>query len=206
MVASRVRAVVASPSLDADERYALTTRKQAVLRHPFSGNVLRPNSRYHPRHAVVYDDVYYGQLLLETLAHSKLTLVHAPLSEYKKERSPRLAAFDPNGYHVRIYHTLKHPKRFEYVANHSRIRAVLSTNSGLRGGYCCFPHHGSLTRTLGGSPTATPSSWGNMTAIYSCCEKWMFCVASRWRPGGFYCPLQTPPARGGDLSKLISSV
>ena len=144
-------------------------RKQQPLRHPFSGNLLPARSRYHPRNAIVYDDIYYGHLLLQTFTHRKLTMLQAPLSEYIKESPRRLETTDGFGFAVRMYHKLKHPVRFDFVRNSTRLRAGLLPSNASRG-FCCAPRHG-------GNLNLKWGPWANLSANYGCCERWVFCLA-----------------------------
>jgi hypothetical protein len=195
-------ALVATPILAADERYALTARKQSHLHHPFSGNLLPPRSRYHPRHGIVYDDVYYGYLVSELFAHRKLTFVQAALSEFRKQHPLRLDVTDFHGFNVRIYHTLKSAKRYEWIANSSRLRRGLASSVGLQGGFCCMRAHGSR-----GNGTSDP--WANLSQKHHCCERWLQCVPTRRSGRKFRCPHERPSslgdsaARGEELATLL---
>ena len=61
----------------------------------------------------MYDDVYYSALVYEELCGKPLTLLRMPMSEYVVEREPM--RLQP----ALLFHKLKHPARFAWVANNS---------------------------------------------------------------------------------------
>jgi hypothetical protein len=126
-----VSTLVSLREFDEDERHALSTRKRHPLRNVVSGKMYEATHPFHPRRAVIYDDIYYGYLVLRAYANATIALVHARLSEVDKKHPLRL---DPQGGLVRIYHKLKTAERFGWVNRsdvlrrsiRSRVRKVLT--------------------------------------------------------------------------------
>jgi hypothetical protein len=178
--------------LSSDEAHALGARRHTAMRNVVSGRVLPISSRAHPRNAVVFDDIYYGYLVLRAFAGRPLKLVFARLSEYRKEIHGR---FHVNEWRARIYHKLKTSERFGYaslaaprpnrVTHGPDYRAALdewkkmSTASGpprltdalhahVRTEFQCVGEWASLrwlrVRNLRGSPTGHPESTGDAAA------------------------------------------
>ena len=104
--------LVSLPQFADDEEYALRGRKQVPLRNTVSGRVLGPAQKYHPSHFVIFDDIYYGYLVLLAFSGERLALVHARLSEYRKDRNVRL---NTHGGRVRVFHKLKTAERFSHT-------------------------------------------------------------------------------------------
>ena len=99
--------------LDAEEAEA--TRVHSTMEfHVDRYSVLRPpRHNLHPKKYIMYDDVYYSALMYETLCGKPLTLLRMPMSEYVVEREPM--RLQP----ALLFHKLKHPARFAWVANNS---------------------------------------------------------------------------------------
>lgn len=125
------------------------------------GTLRETASKHHPVRKIVYDDVYYSALVFEQYRHRPLTLIRAPFSEYVKERLSRLQP-------ALIYHKLKHPMRFSYVANNSAALARRGEWSGHRG-------DGQGLVSCEGRP-----GWARALKEYNldCCEGWVGC---EWR-------------------------
>ena len=148
---SRAVAAAMSRRFDADEKRALE-RHTRPLPDAY-GTTRAPGHRHHPSRMIVYDDVYYASLVFELFGNRSLTLVRAPLSEYVKERPQRLQR-------ALVYHKLKHPKRFEYVANNS---AALTTRDGWERGALC--------------PKRQRAGWARALSTHDvdCCSAWRGC-------------------------------
>ena len=110
------------PRLRADEEWALSAA----------------SAKLRSRRAIIFDDIYYGALIYSALRERPLTLVDAPLSEYqnvkikpgrRRRRRPPPPALHARGQAI-VYHKLKQPQRFQYVAN----RSLLEPLSGGTGG------------------------------------------------------------------------
>ena len=84
-VASRL---VSLPELAEDEQYALGGRRRTPLVNVIDGRLYPITKGGHPRRAVVFDDIYYGYLLLRAYRHANLSLVHARISEFDKKLVP----------------------------------------------------------------------------------------------------------------------
>ena len=110
---SRDVAAAIVAKLDAEEAEA--TRVHSTMEfHVDRYSVLRPpRHNLHPQKYIMYDDVYYSALMYETLCGKPLTLLRMPMSEYVVEREPM--RLQP----ALLFHKLKHPARFAWVANNS---------------------------------------------------------------------------------------
>ena len=148
-----LRTVLSAPEIDADEAHALHDRKQSRLRNLVSGRTIAPGAPDHPRRLVVFDDIYYGQLVLRLYANRSLGIVHARISEYNKALPLRMNM--QNGT-VRIYHKLKTAERFAQINSSSALMSALHGKVKRR--YTCQtrwalvkPGDGWLVRGAGGA-------------------------------------------------------
>ena len=144
-----------------------------------TGNLYNTTRRKaHPSHVVVFDDIYFGYLVMRAFANRRLTLVHAHLSEVDKSK-PVGERLDPQNGTVRIYHKLKTQLRFGWINN---TRTLDALRQNVRGTFDCFRVRG-LHKVRGLHLTSTSAagelgvtSHANLT---ECCERWTFCDPPR---------------------------
>ena len=92
-----LRRLMQMPRLATDEAYAIGTRSMHPLRSPVNGKVYEAGQLLHPGRTVMFDDIYYGYLLLLAYAQEPMALIHA-----RCVRPLPVAALSPSaGVHVR---------------------------------------------------------------------------------------------------------
>ena len=124
--------LVGLPQFDADEAHALSTRKTSTLRNAVSGRLSPSRSARHPSKSIVFDDIYYGYLVLLAYAREPLALVHARLSEYRKDKYTRINTHGGRPSHTRT--------RSALLPVHPVFRAPLNSPLGaLQAGGCASP-------------------------------------------------------------------
>jgi hypothetical protein len=143
-----------------------------------------PKRKMHPTNAVVFDDIYYGYLVMKTFSNRSLALVNARLSEVDKTK-PLEERLDTQGGWARIYHKLKTSVRFGWV---NKTRTLNALKQHVRSKYACVRRQRlfifsvwqvrglHVTSALDAVPSRlAPLSHANLT---TCCERWIYCEAS----------------------------
>ena len=108
---SRDVAAAIVPKLDAEEAEATRVHSTTEWHVDRYATLRPPRHNLHPKKYIMYDDVYYSALVYEELSGKPLTLLRMPMSEYVVEREPM--RLQP----ALLFHKLKHPARFAWVAN-----------------------------------------------------------------------------------------
>ena len=180
--------LVAMPELDADEAYALGDRKRLPLRHVVNGKVYSPERGFHPRRAVIFDDIYYGYLMLKAFANEPLSLVTAPISEVDKSLPNRL---NPQRGLVRIYHKLKTAERFGWINRSETLKAAIRDK--VHTSFTCNinsprertpwkVHLGRLDNVSSRVFPNLPDDDGRFgvrnVTLTRCCQDWMWCYGA----------------------------
>lgn len=178
--------LVAMPELDADEAYALGGRKRVPLRHVVNGKVYTPAKGFHPKRSVIFDDIYYGYLMLKAFANEPLSLVTAPISEVDKSLPARL---NPQKGLVRIYHKLKTAERFGWINRSALLKAAIRDKvhtsftcsiSSPRERYpwmVAMGHRNGSSRVFPNYPDDGRFGVRNVT-LTRCCQDWMWCYGA----------------------------
>ena len=193
--------LVQMPELARDEAYALSERKRIPLRNVVTGKVYQPGRRnaMHPSKAVVFDDIYYGYLILKAYANRSLGLTLARLSEYDKS-TPK-SRLNPQRGTVRIYHKLKTAERFGWVNRTPETYAAVRGELWRRTSFACHRRWPMIkgirawkVRGLSSSPGGSAADNGRIGgggasgadggaaadaragSLVPCCERWRWCL------------------------------
>ena len=152
----------------------------------------------HPRRGPLYDDIYFGYLVLKAFQQRPMLLVNARLSEFDKSKPGRL---DTQRGFTRIYHKLKSATRFGWVRNSSTLQQALRVR--VRTAFTCGRHWKSLAHWAprGLELNSSNAAWSNASEpldgglrlrgreLHSlangstCCERWVYCQG-KVEPGG----------------------
>ena len=126
-----------------------------------TGMVARPEKRSPPANRVFLEDVYMGSLVYRLHRTAALTLVDVTMAEFVGRQPPTGSAH--------IYHRLKHPRRFEILANESRrYGRRWERETRLR----CAP----LRETDGSGARRKCAKEG--LPLQHCCLRWQTCFPS----------------------------
>ena len=131
------------------ERYLI---EHLPLVNPFDGVLHQPDEKGHPSKVIFKEEVYWAYLVWKWLSAEPVYLVHAPMSEYQREREP-----DHLNREALVFHKLMVPAHFEHVAE----RRYLQSTWGERRVEC---DDGKL------------GTW--MNTSLQCCSRWQWCSFS----------------------------
>ena len=144
-----------------------------------------PRRAVHPSHAVIFDDIYFGYLVMRSFSNRSLTLVNARLSEVDKKK-PLEERLDTLKGWARIYHKLKTDVRFGWI-NQTRTLDALKHN--VRSKFGCVRRQGlrnifSVWQVRGlhmtSASSAAPGQLGGLSHanLTRCCERWSYCESA----------------------------